>query len=116
MAEKLRILTQNVRGLRDFAKRKGAFQFVRTRCEIALLQETYSNEDDERLWKIQWGDEAVFSHGTNKSRGCIILYKQSKVEVIKKISDEEGRYCGIIAVIKDKPTLIMNIRIRAKQY
>ena len=109
ISENLRIITQNIRGLRDFAKRKGAFQFARKRCEIALFQETYSNEEDERLWKIQWGDEAVFSHGTNKSRGCIILYKQSKVDVIRKISDEGGRYCGIIANIKDKPTLIMNV-------
>ena len=109
MDDKLRIMTQNVRGLRDFRKRKGAFQFIRRKCEIALFQESYSNKEDERLWKIQWGDEAVFSHGTNKSRGCIILYKQSKVEVVRKISDEGGRYCGIIAVIKDKPILIMNI-------
>ena len=76
MTDKIKIISQNIRGLMNFAKRKGAFQFLRSRCDIALLQETYSTEEDVRLWKIQWGDEAVFSHGTNKRKGCIILYKR----------------------------------------
>ena len=109
MTDKLRLLSQNIRGLRDFAKRKGAFQFFRSKCDIALVQETYSNEEDERLWKIQWGDEAIFSHGTNKSKGCIILYKQAKVHVIKEIKDTDGRFCGIIFYINECPILVMNI-------
>ena len=109
MTDKLRILSQNTRGLRDFAKRKGAFQFFRSRCDIALIQETYSTKDDERLWKIQWGDEAIFSHGTNKRKGCIILYKQSKIQVVKQIIDSGGRFCGIVININENPILIMNI-------
>ena len=52
----IKIQTYNVRGIRDFNKRKEIFQFIKDqKCDIALLQETHSMPMDEKLWQSQWG-------------------------------------------------------------
>ena len=48
----LNILSFNVRGLRDFNKRKEIYQYVKCKnCQIVMLQETHSTPEDEIDWK-----------------------------------------------------------------
>ena len=56
----LNIQTFNVRGIRDFHKRKEFFQFVKKQgVDIAILQETHSCEMDEKFWNSQWGVNVI---------------------------------------------------------
>ena len=71
---KLDILSLNVRGIRDQSKRRSIFSFVKDqKAHIYYLQETFSEPNDETIWKKEWGGAMFFSHGTNHSKGVCIL-------------------------------------------
>ena len=58
----------------------------------------------ENKWKKQWKGETFFSHGTNHSRGVIILVKDQldfKLQSLKV--DSQGRYVLLEALIQDSP-------------
>lgn len=69
------LISVNARGLRDNVKRKAVFLFCKNKKpHCVLLQETHSNETDEKFWSNQWGDKIIFCHGTNRSAGTAILF------------------------------------------
>ena len=50
------------------------FSFLKDlKASIYFLQETYSEPNDENIWKNEWGGEIFFSHGTNRSKGVCTL-------------------------------------------
>ena len=56
------ILSLNVRGIRDQVKRRIIFQYLKDQnSKIYFLQETYSQPEDEIIWKNEWGGEIYFS-------------------------------------------------------
>jgi len=58
----------NVRGLKNSTKRKALFLFCKElKANLIFLQETHSGTADEKFWKQQWGDNVLYSHGTNYS-------------------------------------------------
>ena len=62
---KLKILSLNVRGLRNAGKRKAVFSYLKNqKASICCLQETFSKKDDEKIWTLEWGGKILFSHGT----------------------------------------------------
>jgi len=64
----------------------------------------------ENVWKKQWKGEMFFSHGTNHSRGVLILAKDRldfKLQSVK--SDSEGRYILLEALIQDSSFVLLNI-------
>ena len=63
-----KILSWNVRGLKDRKKRRSIF-----RQHFAVLQETHSTPDCEQCWRSEWGSNVLFSHGSNLSKGVCIL-------------------------------------------
>ena len=67
-----------------------------------FLQETYSTEETENLWKSQWPGEIYFAHGSIHSRGVAILIRKGFDFELKSLrSDEEGRYLILKANIQD---------------
>ena len=51
----LTIVSFNVNGLRNNLKRKTVFHFLKIKkFDFILLQETHSNQTDEKLWKCEW--------------------------------------------------------------
>ena len=59
--QKLKILSLNVRGLRNQIKRRAVFAYLkRQKADIFCLQETYSNKLDESVWPAEWGGKYVF--------------------------------------------------------
>ena len=65
-----------MRGLRDFKKRKSIINWIhKQKADIVLLQETYSSPDIENEWKYQWRGDMFFAHGSNKSKGVLVLIK-----------------------------------------
>ena len=70
----LNILSLNVNGLRNYDKRKVLFRkFKEQKLDIICLQETYVTEDVVNKWKKEWGGELVYSVGTGRSKGQLIL-------------------------------------------
>ena len=48
-----------------------------------FLQESHSTPETELLWKLDWGGDIVFNHGTFNSTGIALLFNQSIVGDIK---------------------------------
>ena len=89
-----KILLLNVRGLRSPTKRKALFLWLdQRRYDIVFLQETYSTPDVEDIWRTQWQGKLYFSHGSNHSRGVMILARSDLDLRLKSIkSDDDGRF------------------------
>ena len=60
MSVNLKLLSVNVRGLRDRVKRKKIFQWCKMSANMIFLQETFSTEDIEYSWKGDWENAQCF--------------------------------------------------------
>ena len=83
-----KIVSLNVRGIRDPTKRRGIFSYLKDqKVSFYFLQATYSESSDENVWRKEWGGEVFFSHGSTHSRGVCILV----VKVDYSFTDNSGR-------------------------
>ena len=93
------LITLNVRGQREFKKRRKIFNWIMKRTSkesIMLLQETHSDEKIKNIWTSQWHVDVRFSHGMNLATGCLIGFGENlHYNVKKEHKDNEGR-CLII--------------------
>ena len=94
MTTELKLISLNVRGIRDKIKRKRILEWCKNKGgDIIFLQETYSTPDIETRWRSEVDGSFYFSHGTNHSKGVLVLIT-SKLNI--KISDlkidGDGRY------------------------
>lgn len=89
-----KLLPLNVRGIRYFHKRKSIFTWIsKQKADITLLQETYSTPDIVNDCKFQWRGDMLFTHGSNHSKGVLILFhEQIQYEVKNSTIDPNGRY------------------------
>ena len=103
MMANLTLLSVNVRGIRDRNKRKRVFQWAKSKGgDLILLQETYSTPDVEDTWKRDWDGQMIFSHGSNHSRGVLILVGSNvNLKVDQVVTDDEGRYIFLKGNISD---------------
>ena len=94
---KCNVISLNVRGLRNRLKRRSIFCFLKDQnCDVFFLQETYSEPNDENIWKSEWGGDMFFSHGSIHSRGVCILLNPSLNCIVKNIhKDQIGRIISI---------------------
>ena len=94
---KCNIIALNVRGIRNLVKRRSIFRYLKDQnCSFYLLQETFSEPKDERVWKNEWGGDVFFSHGSNHSKGvCILVNPSIVVNVENSYKDIDGRIIGI---------------------
>ena len=106
-----KILSLNVRGLRSPTKRKALFLWLdQRRYDIVFLQETYSTPDVEDTWRTQWQGKFYFSHGSNHSRGVLILARSDLDLRVKSIkADDDGRFIIMEAEIQDSSFLLVNV-------
>ena len=96
------IISQNVRGLRDRVKRRSVFRHFHTMYPdyITVMQETHSSLEDEKTWKMEWGSEIIFSHGSAHQAGtAILLPRRYNGAVKEKCIDSEGRIVSIKVLI-----------------
>ena len=121
--ESIKIVCQNVNGMRDVSKRKQIFKYFRD-FDVVMLQETHSISEDLVEWQMQWAGPAYLSHGTNYSRGVATLINP-KLDVGKVGCDldDNGRYvitelkikgtniciCNIYAPNEDKPDFFRHL-------
>ena len=87
-----KLLSLNVRGIRSSAKRKALF-LNKQNASVIFLLETYSTKETETIWKTQFKDKMIYSHGTNHSCGVMILIKDDlEFNLKSSVLDTEGRY------------------------
>ena len=111
MAKNILISSLNVRGLRDFKKRREVFHyFQKAEAEILFLQEAHCTAEIEKQWRAEWGYTILFSHGTSDSRGVCILFKNTfYLDIHDVLSDPEGRYIIADVTIGSKRLSLVNI-------
>ena len=74
----LKIVTLNVRGLRNKKKRLSLFRLLKEgHYDIIALQETHLTETDIHIIENEWGKNFHFSAGTNRSKGLITLFSNN---------------------------------------
>ena len=95
----LKILSLNVRGLRNAGTRKAMFSYLKNqKASIFCLQETFSKKGDEKIWTSEWGGKIIFSHGTKHARGecvmvkCVMVNPNSLFQVESVDVDQGGRF------------------------
>ena len=90
------LLSLNVRGIRDRTKRNNIFAWCKSKgCDIVFLQETYSNGRMyiEERWSSEWDGSMFFSHGSNHSRGALVLLSPNlKFKVEDVLLDNDWCY------------------------
>ena len=109
------IASLNVNGLRTMDKavpkrRKLFTWFKQLKLDAILLQETHSDSGLERIIKSEWGGQAYFSHGDNRSRGVAILFNpdfDGKVNEVKTCS--EGRYVVLSMELNHTNVVLANV-------
>lgn len=104
-------LSLNVNGIREKSKREKICIWCKDKgVDIVFLQETYSTIEVEETWKLPWNGSSYFSHGTNHSKGVLILidYKLD-IQVLNVISDDNGRYVIMECIIQGMKLIIANV-------
>ena len=108
----LNMISLNVKGLNCFKKRNKLITWLSRRSpDIILLQETFSVDIVERKWRCEWKDysDMYFSHGSNHSKGVMILLKQDLDYDVKDcLIDKNGRFIMLDIVINDTAFVIVN--------
>ena len=101
----------NARGIRDFHNRKTVFTWIKKqKVDIAFLQETYSSQEIENQFKLQWRGEMLFAHGTNHSKGVLILSDENlQIDTRNVLGDSDGRYIIVEALVQNAPFLLVNL-------
>ena len=108
---KCNVISLNVRGLRNRVKRRSIFCFLKDQnCDAYFLQETYSEPNDENIWKSEWGGDIFFSHGSIHSRGVCILLNPSLNCVVRNFhKDQIGRITSIDLNFNAKNLSLCNV-------
>ena len=90
----LKIISLNVRGLRDDAKRREVFNWLRRKTQsIYMLQEVHCTENTKHLWSAEWGYQAIFSScKSNKAGVCLLFNNNFNLQIQKLHSDRLGRF------------------------
>lgn len=89
MSIAFKLVSLNAWGIRSFEKRKALFIWLmKQQADFCFLQETYSTKEIENIWKKQWKGKMFFSHGSEHSRGVLILIKNSCA------SRQSGSFCS----------------------
>ena len=89
----LSVLSLNVDGLRDSLKRAALLQWLHAvpSVDVVCLQEVYCVSESEcQFWFRSSGLSSCVSPGSNRSSGCIVLFRPS-LSLVTSWSDSEGR-------------------------
>ena len=102
----LTILTLNVNGLRDSAKRAGILRWLRAMPSVphvVCLQETHCTSLAEgQTWFLSSGFECSVSPGTAKSAGCIVLFRPP-LSLEASWADFDGRFLRLDFSLRGVP-------------
>ena len=87
------IISLNINGIRSPNKHAGLSQWLRSLpvvADVVYLQEEHRVSDAEcQSWFLSSGFQSVVSTGSNKSLGCIMLFRPS-LSLVKFSTDDVG--------------------------
>ena len=87
----------------------------RLKYDIVFLHVTYSTEEIEDIWRIQWKGKLFFSNGINPSCGVMILVRNDLQFELKSVKvDTEGRYIDFCQ--KSKMAAMMTAKSKPWDY
>ena len=100
-----RVGSLNIRGINKHSKRIVTFNWVKNKnIDVMFLQETFSSNPDENLWQTEWGGPVFWAHGSKHSSGvCILVRKGFDLNPVDVITDSDGRYLIIKALVQGEP-------------
>lgn len=108
----LSIVSVNANGLRDLDKRSGFLQWLRSLpCpfDVVCVQEAHCIsvfKCDSWFWSS--GFLSTLSPGSNKSCGCLILYRPV-LYFVKSWLDSDGRFIQCEFVVHDKKFRVVSL-------
>ena len=104
-------LSLNVRGLNKTFKRRLIFRWLHNQKQhFIFLQECYSTNLCTSKWQNEWGGKVAFSHGTNHSKGVMILINPSlDCKSEKTITDKNGRFIIQKLSLDEQAIVLVNI-------
>lgn len=106
----LSVVSLNARGLRDNLKRKALFLFGKQcKTDFCFFQETHTVNDDVHFWKSQWGNEAFFSHATQRSAGVCTLKNNFTGGILHTDCDKNGHYVCQVVDTHNSNFILINI-------
>ncbi len=119
----LRLLSLNVNGLRDAAKRRTLFNLLhRDRWDVVLLQETHHvSQAEGKEWigegagglRANWRGPSIWSHGTDRSRGVAVLVSPSAAQRVPDLelqhSSPHGRSLGVSFTLWGTPFTAISV-------
>ena len=101
----LKVYSFNVRGIGDIQKRRTIFRHLKNKYPhgVYLLQETHSSFDTEQRWKMEWGGNIFFSHGTTNSCGvATLVYPGLDLDTKVVQKDDYGRFLALTVKTTDE--------------
>ena len=61
----LKRISLNIRGINKSIKRRNLFRWLHNgKYDVIFLQETYSDDKIENIWRAEWGGDVFYSHGS----------------------------------------------------
>ena len=86
----LKIISLNVRGLNNSIKRRKIFKWLHVQtAHCYFLQESFITKQTIDTWESEWGGRIFYSHGSNNSKGVMILGNpRYKLQVINSCKDK----------------------------
>ena len=94
MSMSLTVLGVNVRGIRQFKKRRDVFQYIKgLRCALYCLVDTHITPDMKDRIRSEWGTDVFMSCGSGNSRGIVVLPSPGAPVIVHNfVSDDLGNY------------------------
>ena len=107
----LNCLLLNVRGLNKTFKRRLIFRWLhKQKQHFIFLQECYSSNLCASRWENEWGGRVIYSHGTNHSKGVMILINPSVDRKIEKtVCDKNGRFIITKFSLDEQSIVLVNV-------
>ena len=92
-------------------KRKAMYNYFKDhQLDIVFMQEVHCTKKTSKLWEQEWGNgKWLVSSDRSNSRGCVIMFKNSKIKVINHFTDHEGRYIIANIVIDEVQYTLCNL-------
>ena len=112
MSNKLRILSYNCRGLKDWHKRDLLLKELNENAvDVCYLKETHcSSKFTANNWNRKWGGTFFWSFGSNRSKGVGIWIRSGlNLKSISTDKDSEGRLLFILIKINNVTIRLANI-------
>ena len=111
MANAVKILSMNCRGLNGRQKRRDVMHYMRSKnASIICLQDVHFEQKMEMMVKAEWGGDAIFSSLVSNSRGvAILLNNKLDYNIHSTKVDKNGNWVVLDISINDVRVSLVSI-------